>query len=221
MKVKKVLKIFGIILLIVFVLLLVHTIRNYIIIKGLQDSFSKYETSNNYYIKSIANESENVTMTINYYKKDNNQVTFMERKTGDEVIKVAMYDNGERVDVFTDNDKEKTFRVNATGNSMPTVEIVNYFHTDKNWQTICMSALARIKKETYNEKECYVIKNCISPELLYVKDANNDLYIEKETGLCIKSITGNIVTEREYEFDKVEDSIFVEPDISQYKLLEN
>ena len=218
---KKVLKIVGIIVLVVIVLFLIHTLRNFIIIKGLQDSFSKYETSNNYYIKSIANESENVTMTINYYKKDNNQVTFMERKMNDEIIKVAMYDNGERVDVFTDNGKEKTFRVNTTGSSMPTVEIVNYFHTDNNWQIILMSALARIKKENLNQRECYVLKNVISPDLLYFEDSNNVLYIEKETGLCIKTITGNIITEREYEFDKVDDSIFAEPDISQYKLLEN
>ena len=34
----------------------------------------------------------------------------------------------------------------------------------------------------------------------------------------IEAYAKEIVTEREYEFDKVEDSIFAEPDISQYTL---
>ena len=81
MKVKNILKIIGIVLLILFILLLIHTIRNFIIIKGFQKNLSKYESNNNYHIKSVASESENVTMIVNYYKKDNRQVTFMERKT--------------------------------------------------------------------------------------------------------------------------------------------
>lgn len=218
MKVKKTLKIIGIILLIAFILLLIHSIRNFVIIKGLQDNFSKYETSNNYHIKSVAKENADLTMKMNYYRKDNKQVTFIERNTNEEILKVAMYDNGETVDVFTENDKEKTCRINA-GNSVMSVEIINYFHTDNDWQTFFMSIFAKIKKDNYNQKECYVIKKRIRPEILYGKD-KNELYIEQETGLCIKSIMDSSVVEREYEFDNVQESIFAEPDISQYKLLE-
>ena len=42
MKIKKVLKIFGIIIAILIILILFNTIRNYIIIRGLQDKFSQY-----------------------------------------------------------------------------------------------------------------------------------------------------------------------------------
>ena len=142
-----------------------------------------------------------------------------ERKTPEETIKVSMYDNGERVDVFTDNEKEKTFRVNA-GNGLMRIEIANYFHTDSSLQTFLISIFAKIKKSNYNNKECYAITNLKSPELLYDKD-KNEIYIEKGTGLCLKSVMGNSIVEREYEFDNVEDIIFIEPDISQYKILEN
>ena len=219
MKVKNIIKIIGIILLLVIVLLLIHTIRNFIIIKSFQKKLSKYESSSNYHIESVAKESENVTMTVNYYKKDNRQATFMERKTAEETIKIAMYDNGERVDVFTDNENEKTFRVNAS-NGLMSIEIVNYFHTDSNWQTFLISIFTKIKKINYNNKECYDITNLKSPELLYDKE-KNEMYIEKETGLCIKSVMGSSIAERKYEFDNVEDTIFSEPDISQYKILEN
>ena len=43
----------------------------------------------------------------------------------------------------------------------------------------------------------------------------NELYL---TGLYVKSIIDESNSEREYEFDTVDDSIFSEPDISQYTL---
>ena len=44
-------------------------------------------------------------------------------------------------------------------------------------------------------------------------------YIQKKnTGLYVKSIIDESNSEREYEFDTVDDSIFSEPDISQYTL---
>lgn len=47
---------------------------------------------------------------------------------------------------------------------------------------------------------------------------SNQIYIDKETGLLVKTFETGIVNEREYEFDKVDDNIFKEPDISQYTI---
>ena len=64
--------------------------------------------------------------------------------------------------------------------------------------------------------------NFLSPYYLLDYDTTkNNLIIEKDTGLCLKNETGKIITERTYEFDSVNDDIFAEPDISQYKLQEN
>ena len=49
-------------------------------------------------------------------------------------------------------------------------------------------------------------------------DYNAKTYIEKDTGLFVKEIQKESSNEKEYEFDNVDDSIFVEPDISQYTL---
>ena len=38
--------------------------------------------------------------------------------------------------------------------------------------------------------------------------------------LFVKTTEAGIVNEREYEFDKVQDAIFIEPDISQYNIKE-
>ena len=42
--------------------------------------------------------------------------------------------------------------------------------------------------------------------------------VDKETGLFLQTTETEIITERDYEFYNVEDSIFIEPDISQYTL---
>ena len=62
----------------------------------------------------------------------------------------------------------------------------------------------------------YIIKGFFSSNSLV--NGSEEIYIEKDTGLYFKTIEEERISEREYEFNKVDDSIFVEPDISQYKL---
>ena len=49
-----------------------------------------------------------------------------------------------------------------------------------------------------------------------------ETYIDKDTGLVLKIKAIDIINEieYEYEFNNVDDEIFVEPDISQYTLIE-
>lgn len=58
-------------------------------------------------------------------------------------------------------------------------------------------------------------------KILIVEDEKNITCIEKNTGLMVNMTENTVVTEREYEFNNVDDSIFIEPDISQYTLKEN
>lgn len=216
---KKGLKIVGIILVIIIILIFIHTMRNYTIIKKLQENFNEYKSSNNFNILSEAKESDNTTVTMDYYQKDNKKVIFIERETNGEKIKLSMYNNGERVDMFTDGNNEKTCNLGVDTDSIQ-VKLVNYLETDNNWQTFLGCILAKISKETYNQKECYVIKNFTTPGFLYSSD-KDEVYLEKDTGLYVKSIMGGIETKREYNFNNVNDSIFVEPDIGQYKIVES
>ena len=213
---KKILKAIGIILLIIFVIFLVHTIRNYIIITNLQNKISKYYNSTNYHIKSTSISDEGTKVTMEYYKKDNKQVVFMERNLNGEIVKLSMYDNGERTDTFTESNDSKVVQLN-TGEIM-SINIYNFLENDNNWQTFLSSTIARVRTTEYNGKECYAVKRFLSSTSLTGKDS--EIIIDKETGLFLKSTeTGNLV-EREYEFDNVDDSIFAEPDISQYTLKE-
>ena len=47
----------------------------------------------------------------------------------------------------------------------------------------------------------------------------NEVYLEKDTGLVVKATFGDEAIDRNYEFDNVDDEVFVEPNIGEYKLL--
>ena len=215
MKIKKVLKIIGIVMAILIILLLIHTIKNYIIITDLQSKISNYQDSKNYHIKSVANSNDGTTnIKMDYYRKDNKQVIFIERNANGESVKLSMYDNGERVDTFTDTQDTKTAKLNS--GELMTVNIYNYLETDNKWQTLLGCITAKIKSTNLNGKECYIVKDFLSSTSLTSEGA--ETYIDKETGLFLKTTETEIITERDYEFYNVEDSIFTEPDISQYTL---
>ena len=212
---KKILKIIGIILLVVIVIFLIHTIRNYTIITDLQNKIAKYSDSTNYYMKTTSISNEGMKVTMEYYKKDNKQVVFIERNLNGEILKLSMYDNGERTDTFTETSESKIAQLN--NDNITTINFYNFLETDNNWQTLLGSISARVKSTNYNGKECYIINGFLSSTSLTFE--GQETYIEKDTGLFVKTI-GDGIIEREYEFNKVEDSIFIEPDISQYKIKE-
>ncbi len=217
MKVKKILKIIGIIIVILIILLLIHTIRNFIIITDLQNKISQYSNSNNYYTKSIATENNGTVITMEYYKKDNKQVVFLERNLNGEINKISMYDNGEKTDTYAETKDSKIAQLDS--GTIISINIYNQLETDNNWQTFLGSIFTKIKSTNYNGKECYIVKGFLSSNSLNFENA--ETYIEKDTGLFVKNISEDITTEREYEFDNVEDTIFTEPDLSQYTIQEN
>lgn len=211
---RKILKIVLIIILIAFILVIAHTVRNYIIITNLQSKITSYSNSTNYYTKSIAHENNGTIITMDYYKKDNKEVVFLERNLNGEIVKLSIYNNGERTDTFIETSNSKTVKLNS-GNLLA-VNIYNYLETENNWQTILGSVVSFIMPTNYNGKDCYTITGFMSSSALSFD--KQKVYVEKDTGLYVKLDEGETVTEREYEFNNVNDSIFTEPDISQYTL---
>jgi len=78
---KKIFKKLGIILLAIIIIILIHTVRNMIIISNTQKKLSNYINSNNYHMKIVSfNEENKQTITANYYAKDKKQLIIIERK---------------------------------------------------------------------------------------------------------------------------------------------
>lgn len=214
MKIKKVLKIIGIIVAILIILFLIHTIRNYVIVTGLQNKIKPYFNSSNYYMKSVATGNNGTTLTMEYYKKDNKQVAFLERNLNGEISKISIYNNGERTDRFFDNKEDKIAELDS--DMAMTVNLYNGLESENKWQTFLSCIPANIKSINYNGKECYSIKGFMS--LTSLNSEDSETIVDKNTGLLVKLTNGEDQTEKEYKFDNVDDSIFTEPDISEYTL---
>ena len=200
---------------IVILFLLIHTTRNYLIIRDLQKKILPYVSSTNYHIKSVATEGDDIVVNMDYYRKGDRQVVFMVRNKNGEINKMTIYDNGKRTDTFVETAYEKIANLDS-GNLM-LVNIYNMLETENNWQTFLYSIGAKIRSKKVNDKNCYTVDSFFTTSYMYA-EGENIVCIDKETGLMVYNQSGDIISEREYEFDNVDDSIFVEPDISQYTL---
>ena len=216
MKIKKLLKIIGIIIAILIIVFLIYAIRNYVIVTGLQNKIKPYFNSSNYYMKSVTKDNDGTIVTMEYYKKDKKQVAFIERNLNGEISKISIYNNGERIDRFFNYDEDKIAELDT--DMTMTVNLYNGLESESKWQTFLSCISANIKSVNYNGKECYSIKNFMS--LTSLNSEDSETILDKNTGLIVKLTFGEEQSEKEYKFDSVDDSIFTEPDISEYTLKE-
>ena len=217
--VKKILKTILIILLVLFVLFLLHSFRNFMIIRKLQKSIEPYLSSTNYHLHSINSQDNGDSIVMDYYKKGSKETSIIERVSEKNPTKISTYINDESVTTYIDTPSEKYVTPNR--NIVLSINIYNWCESDNNWQTFLISAFFNIRTSKYNEKDCYIISNFFSPYFLYESFDSNLLYVEKDTGLLLKTKVGSMVSERSYEFNTVNDSFFVQPNINEYTLKED
>ena len=197
------------------IIFLIHTVRNYIIITNLQRDLYKYSGSTNYSSKqTMKDEERSQNVITQYYRKGDDYAIFIENNTKNETIKLSMYKEGKIVSAFTETAYNKTVELSEDG--FIHTQIYNYLETDNIWQTILGSIVAKVKKDEYDGKDVYVIKNFTSPYTLLSKDA--EVYVEKDTGILVQTIEDSTVTKYEYIFDNVDDTKFIKPNLSEYKL---
>ena len=223
MEKKKIIKICLIVLAIVVVLALVYMIRNYIIAKDIIDkNVAKAVQSESIHTKTIIKEGENVRETFDNYKKGNKELTIniMNNEDGSET-KISMYTVGTNETTYYEN-KEGKFVEQEEVQEMPAIteeEAYAQFEKESKISTFFAEAFTSFKTVKIDGKDCYLIEKS---ELPIFKDFENgknknEIYVDKETGLIIKTVIDDITTEYIYEFDNVNDVIFTEPDISEYE----
>lgn len=217
--VKKILKTILIILLVLFVLFLLHSFRNFMIIRKLQKNIEPYLTSTNYHLHSINSQDNGDSIVMDYYKKGSKETSIIKRVSEKNPTKISTYINDESITTYIDTPSEKYVTPNR--NIVLSINIYNWCESDNNWQTFLISAFCNIRTSKYNEKDCYIISNFFSPYFLYDSSDSNLLYVEKDTGLLLKTQVGSMVSERSYEFNTVDDSFFVQPNINEYTLKED
>ena len=215
---KKIIKIVLLVLLVLFILFLGDIIRKMIIINDINNKVSKYINNDNHYEKIITDYNGESKTISKYYCKDDNAVMVIETTTkqSNETKKLTQYFKGETSNSYFDVGTTKLAVLNSNGTPSK-IQILGIDYNDNFWNLLYLALITPIKTVEYNGKECYFLDS---------KELRNS-YIEKDTGLVLRAIDGKsedqkeIVSEYEYSFDNVDDSIFIEPDISEYEVKEN
>ena len=200
---------------------LAFTIREMITLKNLNIKVAQFVNNNEHYEK-IINDSGNTTTITEYYCKGDNAVLFLNTTLKDtgETRKLTNYFKGDKVNSYIESGEDKIALLNTNG--IPSKVMIRQVDAGNNlWELFLISLATSIRSEECNGKDCYVLS----------LGENSKTYIDKETGLTLKAIEGTVVDENgnesvqtmqyHYEFDNVDDNIFVEPDISKYKIQEN
>ncbi len=200
---------FLIILLILCAILSIFVIRKFIIIKKLVNESKEYINKTNYFavVQSLQNGTLNM---LKSYNKDGNSLTTLDiygKNIPNERSLTKYKKDNEQIGIIQSG-QEKIAILDSS--IIGEVNVVNIFSTfDNTMQQLQFAIMSRITTDHYGDIECYLI------ELNSWK-----MWIEKDTGLIIREINGNMVTERFYEFDIVKNEDIIKPDISDCKIQE-
>lgn len=211
---KNILKIILVIIIVVIIIFLINTFRKFFIIQGLQENLETYISSTNYYMKMSTIENGKITLMTDIYKKGENAVSIIERDN----TKESFYNNGNTTDIFIENTEGKKAELNS--DATINFAIPDYLKTDNGWRTFCASLFSNIKSVEIEEKECYVLKGNLDNVFIGIPSDTKEIYIEKDTGLCLQLTHNDTIQKYEYEFDNVSDEIFIEPDVEQFEVTE-
>lgn len=209
---KKIVLSIVILLLVMVMLFMAITFRKFMIVKDLQNKIAMKAQAPNFYKKAVTTGENSEVVTEGYRKGDKKFVTIKRTMNGEE-MKISLYDNGTTINVYTETADKKTVKPN--GSSELVFDLSNRLETFNDCHTFICCIKAKISTTTYDGKECYIIKNFEEPNI----NEENEFYIEKETGLILKSTIMNQTSVMEYKFDNVTDEIFTEPDMSLYELV--
>ena len=233
------LRILEIIILIIVIAFIVNTGRKMYIITDLNNKAQEYINLENYHRTSYSLDNGNYTKEEVFSMGDRKKIitTTMSEDGEKEVLTIYGTKIGTAPDTQSyppiEKYKQNMYKVTDTEKlALLDVEIgmaidnQEAFWGIKNTKDLIMSAITTsINKATYDGKECYYVSN--SQNIL----PNTSMYVNKETGLLISTIASeskNVdgTTERiagaeyQFEFGTVTEDDFIEPDISEYKIME-
>ena len=206
---EKFVKTIIIIIIIVFCLLIIHTVRNILILKKIDKLQSGYSDMDNHYEKIV---NDNGTITEYYFKEGKSKLIINSNGSKN----ITTY-NGDYRNIYIDNGQDKIAIVKDK-NIVATQILLIKYNFSKDFKILLKVAIKSIiRTDILDEKECYVLSE--------FTDLKLKTYFDKETGLQLKwdsyrnGDKNDIMTVNyEYEFNTVTEEDLVEPDVSEYKV---
>lgn len=218
MKEKK-LNIWKIILIIIIFLLLVFiiiTARKMMIISNLRDRKADCIDNNNYFMQVSSYQGSQVQRFTTYHKGDET-LTTLTLFSNDNITKVIGHKIGEVSKSYIDNGNKKIISPDVV---ILEVALDSFLYEENFVKVFIQAVNTSIKTEKCNGTDCYYFSNLDS----YSKG----VYIDKETGLPIRTFEGtletengeitNIVVDYKYKFGTVTDEDLKVPNEEDYEM---
>lgn len=209
------LKILGTILLFIVMIFVILTARKIFIIADLQHKSLAYLDSDNFYMRIYyhSGSSFNIGET---YRLGNRTLTRYTHLDKDKTTEMVISYDGKKTKNFITNGEIKV--IDERESNLNPVMISPHIYASNTWELMFLAVTSSIKSVRCNDQDCYLIN------LYGVTE-----YINKETGLTVKSLNGisktqdgtyDIVADYYFEFGKVTEEDLKEPDSREYKKIE-
>lgn len=202
----------GIVLVLV-IIFLVHTIRNFMIITNTENKGKEYANILNHMYRVTYHNKDNGTLSITWYKKGDKKLMIQQSQNSGNTNKIMIFYNGEKVDVYKEENGQKTATLDVKGIATYNYEMsYGIGEFDNLWEKIMYSVRTSVKSKEYDKVKCYQYT------MVDEDNVKHEVYVEKDTGL-LKAVVSD--TEKEifdYQFDNFNDSVFTLPDINEYKI---
>lgn len=210
-KYSKKMKLLKAILLLIIVIYVIVIGRRTIIMTSLSRKANENQIYDNYYARLYSYQGDTLTITESYNKGKDYLTTLTRMVNGNEIQKITYYKKGNEQLFITEADGKKNVLDSETmlgGTVLPVTYV-----SDGLLANLQYAFITGIDSTYCNGKECYIVKG-----------NSYERYIEKETGLAIRSIEKSnkeitrktdMVVDYEYKFNIVKDSDIVKPDITE------
>ena len=205
---KKILIVIGVI----FILLFIAILRNFMILSDLENISKDKMNSNNYYVETYSLQGNQIEIVKSHHK-DNTYFTIRQviSKNDDSQRQLTVYSDGTETIGIIETEQEK---IALLGNTVVggKVSVNTYASYGQGfWSKFVFSVSSTISTEQINDKDCYLINSIFGLKK----------WIDKETGLIVREENNGDITDFSYEFGVVEDSDIQKPDISDCKIVNN
>ena len=220
---KKILIICLIMIVLIIAILLFCMIRNYTIAKNIIDeNVDKAINSESIYAKTTI-KGDIINQTFDNYKKENKELSIFKtnHEDGTQSI-ITTYIDGKNSTTYYENKAGKFVQQKETQElAKPTEEDARAsLEKESKIATFFAGAFTPFKSVNIDGKDCYLVQKSSLPifdSMLRDDAKDRRIYIDKETCMIVKTVADDVITEYEYEFNNVDDNIFIQPDINEYE----
>ncbi len=201
------------IIVLIVIIFIIKIIYNAIILNKLSNLAKEKFNSTNYSYNIKLHGKESIGETNAYVKDSKYLVQSYASINGDEQRLIGYGDEQDTISIMENNNTREatingknTSNLTIAANKSTIEEMYDSFYLHK-WTDFGTILSCKISSEKLNDKNCY-----------FIQFDDIKLWIEKDTGIVMRSIHLDSVSDYSFSFNDVTDNQIVKPDISDFNI---